>query len=108
MCVSDWSSDVCSSDLLDRAFDRLGARSGQEDRVGKGVLDEPRREGFALRAAIKVRHMDQRRYLFLDRLGQMRMAVPEQIDRDAACEIQITLASIADQIGALKIGRAHV
>src|SRR3546814_7586849 len=41
---------------LDRAFDRLGARIGEEDRVGKGVLDEPRREGLALRAAIKVRH----------------------------------------------------
>src|SRR3546814_2183012 len=82
---------------LDRAFDRLGARIGEEDRVGKGVLDEPRREGLALRAAIKVRHMDQRRCLFLDRLGQMRMAVPEQIDRDAACEIQITLASIRSE-----------
>src|SRR3546814_11808052 len=35
------------------------------------------------------------------------MAVPEQIDRDAACESQITLASIADQIGALTANRTH-
>src|SRR3546814_11862519 len=37
----------------------------------------------------------------------MRMALSEQIDRDAACEIQITLASIADQIGALTANRTH-
>src|SRR3546814_6206903 len=57
---------------LDRTFHRLGARIGQKDRVGKGVLDEPRGIGLALRAAIEVRHMHQRRRLILDRLRQMR------------------------------------
>src|SRR3546814_10279628 len=69
---------------LDCAFDRLGARVGQKDRVGEGVLDKPRGIGLALRTAVEVRHVHQRRGLILDRLRQMRMAVTEKIDRDAA------------------------
>src|SRR3546814_17284324 len=30
MRISDWSSDVCSSDLLDRKQDRLAVRAGRE------------------------------------------------------------------------------
>src|SRR3546814_16526270 len=92
---------------LDRTFHRLGARIGQKDRVGKGVLDEPRGIGLALRAAIEVRHMHQRRRLILDRLRQMRVAVPEQVDRDAARKVEITFASLADQIRAPTATRTH-
>src|SRR3546814_11590419 len=83
------------------------SRIGQKDRVGKGVLDEPRGIGLALRAAIEVRYVHQRRRLILDRLRQMRVAVPEQVDRDAARKVEITFASLADQIRALAAHRTH-
>src|SRR3546814_8337516 len=92
---------------LDCAFDGLGARVGQKDRVGEGVLDKPRGIGLALRTAVEVRHVHQRRGLILDRLRQMRMAVTEKIDRDAARKVEITLASLADQIGTLAAHRTH-
>ena len=71
---------------LDRALDRLGARIGEEHRVGEGQVDQPLRQRLALRAAVEVGDVHQRRRLLLDRLGQMRMAVAEQIDRDAAAK----------------------
>src|SRR3546814_16516482 len=92
---------------LDRALDSLGARIGQKDRVGKGVLDEPRGIGLALRAAIEVRYVHQRRRLLLDRLRQLRVAVPEQVDRDAARTVEITFASLAAQLRALAAPRTH-
>jgi hypothetical protein len=49
----------------------------------------------------------QRRGLILDRLGQMRMAMAEQVDCDAAREIELALAALADQIGALAANRTH-
>src|SRR3546814_20581667 len=53
---------------------------------------------FLLRRTIEVRHMHQRRRLLLDRADQMGMAVAQDVDRDAACEIQKTLAALVDQI----------
>src|SRR3546814_9660274 len=37
----------------------------------------------------------------------MRVAVPEQVDRDAARKVEITFASLADQIRALTAHRTH-
>ena len=51
--------------------------------------------------------MDQGRRLLLDRLGQMRMAVAEQIDRDAAGEIEIFLAILAIELHAFASHRPH-
>src|SRR3546814_7010966 len=83
MRISDWSSDVCSSDL-------------------------PLGEMFLLRRSVKVRHMHQRRRLFLDRADQMRMVMTKDIDRDAAGEIEEAPAILADQMAALASHRAHV
>ena len=83
---------------LDRALDRLGARIGEEDRVGEGQVDQPLRERFALRRPVEVGHVHQRRRLVLDRLGQMRVAVAQHVDRDARREVQILLALLAVEI----------
>src|SRR3546814_17309154 len=42
--------------------------------------------------------MHQRRRLLLDRADQTGMAVAQDVERDAACEIQKTLAALVDQI----------
>ena len=44
--------------------------------------------------------------LVLDRLGQMRVAVAKQVDRDAACKIKIALTALTDQIGPFAANRA--
>src|ERR1700740_2378283 len=45
--------------------------------------------------------MHERRCLVGDRLDQLGVAVPERVDGDAAREIEIALAALADQIAAL-------
>ena len=56
---------------------------------------------LALGAAIEVGDVDQGRRLLLDRPGQVRVAVAEQVDRDAAGEIEIFLAILAIEIDPL-------
>jgi hypothetical protein len=92
---------------LDRAFHRLGARIGEEHRVGKTRIDQPLREVLALRGPVQVRHVHQRRRLLGDRLDQLGMAVAKRIHRNAAGEIEILLALFAVQIHALAAHRAH-
>ncbi len=93
---------------LDRALDRFRARIGEEDGVGEGQVDQPLRERLALRASVQVRHVDQRRRLLRDRFGQMRVAVAEQVDRNARREIEIFLALLAVKIDALASDRPHL
>src|SRR3546814_11472247 len=38
MRISDWSSDVCSSDLNQRVADDEGRRAGDADLLGQGVV----------------------------------------------------------------------
>ena len=92
---------------LDRALDRLGAAVGEEDGVGEGEVDQPLRERLALRRAVEVGDVDQGRRLVLDRLGQVRMAVAEQVDGDAAGEVEIFLALLAVEIDPLPAHRPH-
>src|SRR3546814_10994171 len=63
---------------------------------------------FLLRRTIEVRHMHQRRRLLLDRADQMGMAVAQDVDRDAACEIQKTLAALVDQIATVAAHGTYV
>src|SRR3546814_13942951 len=48
MRISDWSSDVCSSDLLDRRLDRIGPGRAGEHRaiVESARLQDQRLVGF--------------------------------------------------------------
>jgi hypothetical protein len=92
---------------LDRPFDRLGARIGEEHRVGKGELGQAAGISFALWRAVEVGDVDQSRGLILDRPGQDRVAMAEQIDRNAAREIEILLAILAKQICAFAAHRPH-
>jgi hypothetical protein len=48
---------------LDRTFDRLGARIGEEDGVGEAVVDSRCAKASPCGTAIEVRHMHQRRRL---------------------------------------------
>ncbi len=92
---------------LDRALHRFGSRIGEEHGVGEGVVHQPLRQMLPLRATVQVGDVDQRRRLILDRLGQLRMAVAQQINRDAGGEIQIALAILADQVAPLASHRTH-
>ena len=92
---------------LDRGLDRLGTRIGEEDRVGEGRIDQALRKLLALRTAIEVGDVHQRFRLTLDRADQGRMRMAEQIDRDAAGEIEIARAVLVDQMTVLAANGAH-
>ena len=82
---------------LDRTFNRFGTGICEKHRVGEGGIDQTLGKGLALRAAVQVRHVHQRRRLILYRFGKMRMAVAEQIDRDPRCKIERTAAVFRNQ-----------
>ncbi len=90
---------------LDRALERLGARIGEEHRVGEGQVDEPLGDRRLAGHLVQVRHVHQRRRLVLDRLRQVRMAVAERIDRDAGGEVEPAVAVGVEQIRALAAHR---
>src|SRR4051812_30907630 len=70
------------------------------------MITQALRERLALRRTVKVRHVHQRRRLVLDRLGQVRMAMPEDVDRDPCGEVEISLALLAVEIDSLAANRA--
>jgi hypothetical protein len=90
---------------LDRPFHGFGARIGEKNGVGEGEIGKAPGVSLALRGAVQVGDVDQGRSLILDRPGEVRVAVPEQIDGDAAGEIQILLALLAEQINAFAAHR---
>ena len=90
---------VIGARSLYRAFDSLGAGIGEKDGVSEGGIHQALRKRLALRAAIQVRHMHQRRCLFLDRLGQVRMAMAQEVDCNAAGEIKRAAAVFGNEPG---------
>ena len=87
------------------ALHRLSAGIGKEYRIGKGGIHKPLGKGFPLRAAIEVRHMDQRCRLVLNRFGQMRMTMAKQVHSDARCEVQRAAAVFGNQPSAFTSDR---
>ncbi len=92
---------VIGARRLDRAFDRLGPRVGEEHRVGEGEVDQPLRQVLPLGTAVEVRAMHQRLGLALDRADQPGVRMAERIDRDAAGEIERAPAVLADEVAML-------
>ena len=90
---------------LDRAFDCFGTGIGEKHRIGKGQVNQPLGQMFALRAAIEVRHVHQRFGLALDRADQPRMRMAQRIDRDARREIEISAAIFPDQMAVVTAHR---
>jgi len=82
---------------LDGALHRLGAGIAEEHLVGEARFAQPRGEPLAVRALEQVRHVPELGGLLLQRGDQMRMRVTERVDRDAAGEVEITLAVSAEQ-----------
>ena len=60
---------VIGTGSFNSALHRLSAGIGKEYRIGKCGIHKPLGKGFTLRAAIKVRHMDQRCCLILNGFG---------------------------------------
>src|SRR4051794_14201607 len=69
------------------------------------MIAEPLGKGLALRRSVKVRHVDQGCCLILNRLGQVRMPMAEQVDGDAACKVQVTLALFSVEINPFAANR---
>src|SRR3546814_3884721 len=81
MRISDWSSDVCSSDLISKAVDAGGLAAGAFDLVGPaGMIANPRQGETARiarqrRAAFERRHLQQLRRVGFDQVGKAKQAV---------------------------------
>ena len=73
-------------------FHRLGARVGEEHRVGEGRVDEALRQSLAVRDPEKVRRVPDLLALLGQRLDEMGMRIAQRRDRDAAAEIEISRA----------------
>ena len=92
---------------LDRCLYRLCARIGEEHRIRESLVDQHLGKLFTLRTAIEIGDMHQRLGLALDRSDQPGMAVPQQVDRDTAGEVEIARAVFVDQMAVLTLDRAH-
>src|SRR3546814_15110223 len=73
MRISDWSSDVCSSDLSRPAVEQRAAQIGGDGIVGEGTMRpcvdvDPRRRGRVHRAGAH----DARRHASVGRIGDRR------------------------------------
>ncbi len=86
---------------LDRALHRLGARIGEEDGVGESRLDEPLGQPLAAGDAKQVGDVPDLLRLLGERLDQLGVRVAERVHRHAGGEIEVALAVLGDQPGAL-------
>src|SRR3546814_12441178 len=74
MRISDWSSDVCSSDLL--SLERLGERAEPAGGVERLVGDAVEREVLD---ALQRQHLDA--LALVDRLGRVAVLVDQPVGR---------------------------
>ncbi len=86
---------------LDAGFHRLGAGIAHEHGLGEGMRHQPVGEALQLLDAEEVGDMPEPGRLLLQRLDQMRVAMAERVDRDAAGEIEKAAAVARVQPGPL-------
>ena len=86
---------------LDRRLVGLGARIGEENKVGEGRVDEAPGKALAFGVLIEVRNMPQLRALIRQRFDEMRMGVADRGHGDAGAEIEIALAVRRNEPAAL-------
>ena len=74
--------------------------------VGARVIDQHLRESDLRLGVVEVRDMDQLRRLTLDRLHQIRMAMPQDVDRDASQTQQHQVHGRAGRVDLTKVAFA--
>ncbi len=77
---------------LDRALQRLGAGIGEEDDVGEGQVGQALRQPLTLGDLVDVGRVPELLGLVRQRLDEMRVRMTDRGDRDAAAEVEISLA----------------
>src|SRR3546814_21014517 len=98
MRISDWSSDVCSSDLIDRARERV-------DKLGPAWIIEPqRRPALTAKAPFAARQPACRMFRILDpraikaqmlvTLDRQRLRVGAEVDRIAPAALLLARKSV--------------
>ena len=83
---------------LDRQFHRLGARIGEEYRVGKGGLGQPARQAFLARHPIQVGDMPQLARLLGQGRIQAWVGMAESCDSNAGAQVQISLPVLGKEV----------
>src|SRR3984957_5900339 len=88
-----------------RHFDRrlvgLGARIGEENKVGEGRLGEALGIALAFGVLIEVRNVPELRALIRQRFDEMRMGVADRGHGDAGAEVEIALSGGRNEPAAL-------
>ena len=84
--------EVIAARRLDGALHRLGAGIGEEDAVGEGRRDEPLAELPLAGDLEDVGDVPELLGLRLQRRDEVRMGVAEDVDGDAAHEIEVARA----------------
>src|SRR3546814_1705250 len=84
MRISDWSSDVCSSDLEVVAFQRLDRGEAGDAR---GHLTRPDTAGLRLRPQDLFQEVAERRFLDHGRLGRSRPGALDRLEVQFGAEI---------------------
>src|SRR3546814_1037573 len=104
LCISDWSSDVCSSDLFDVTagerffFDRLSLSCGDVSWRLMG-LDGEYVRGPEL--------FDNSGVFTLDRTGTYRVAIEGRDSNSTAFDYRFLLSRVSDGEAALTVGEAR-
>ena len=85
---------------LDGELCRLGPGVGEEDRIGKGGLDQHIRQSLLLRNFVEVRDMPELLRLLRQRIQHHRVGMAEGRDRDPGAKVEKTATVLFDQPGA--------
>ena len=86
---------------LDRAFERLGTRIGEEHLVGEGGIGQPPGQSFALGDPVEVRCVPDLGGLLGEPGHEVRVGMAERVHGDPGPEIKVAIAVLGHQPGPL-------